>query len=86
MASTLKELVEKRIARMSSYIPESVDITDTWQDTVQGKLFTSSSDNSIIVSKLIPMIKKSKAELTITVIDTFLEQRAKKDYLHALKK
>ena len=84
MASTLQELVEKRITRMSSYVPKIVDSTDIAQDTLQGKRFLSSAENSTIVSKLIPMIRKSKAQLTITVIDTYLERRAKKDYLHAL--
>ena len=82
MAKALQQVVQSRMDKMATYIPKGYN-TDPYQDTVQGPLFLASTESKHIVKGLIPLIKKSSGELTIQVIDTWLEKRAKKDFLNA---
>ena len=83
MPKTLFEVVLSRVARMSVYLPKEIDKTDDFQETLQGSLFKSSSSSKAISKELIPRIAKAKTVLTTVVVDTWLENRAKRDYLKA---
>ena len=79
MSLSIIELVKLRMKRMSTFIPKNLDLSNP-QNTLQGTLFLSSADPKEVSKELIPIIKDNPNRLTKSIIDTWLEERATKDF------
>ena len=84
MAKTLHELVKDRMAKMAAYLPSTIE-EDPIMGMIKGPLFNGSSTTHNMFKYLIPRIKHSDHALTETIVDSWLEERAKKDYIKAKK-